>query len=214
MAQNEEIQTRIRSVMEDPGAQAVARVYADAFLEAAAAVGIEDALQEFASFLDDLLAAHPEFEQLLVAGIVGRGDKIGLIDRVVGPHGSELFTNFLRVLARHDRLSLLPTILEESQIKYELRSGRRRVQVRSAIPLSGQVLEQIRQRMSERFSFDPIFDARDDPSLLGGLVIQVGDTVYDSSLKTRMKQLRDRFSQRSLHEIQSGRNRFSYPDGD
>ena len=46
-----------------------------------------------------------------------------------------------------------------------------------------------------------------------GLVIQVDDTVYDGSLRTRLKQLRGRLDNRSIHEIQSGRDRFSHPKG-
>ena len=50
--------------------------------------------------------------------------------------------------------------------------------------------------------------------LIGGIVIRVADTVYDSSLATRVAQLRDRIQQRSLHEIQSGRDRFGTPERD
>ena len=205
--------TRIASVVQDPSAQAVARVYADAFLDAAASVGVQDALEEFASFLDDVLALHPDFESLLT-GILGRDDKIAIINRVVEPLGSELFTNFLRVLARHERLDLLWLILNESRHKHEVRTGRERVQVTSAKTLSGEHLEKIRQCLDEALPFEPILETNVDPSLLGGLVIRVGDTVYDSSLRTRMKQLRQRLRQRSLHEIQSGRDRFSHPEGD
>ena len=53
-----------------------------------------------------------------------------------------------------------------------------------------------------------------DESLIGGLVIQVGDTVYDSSLRTRIKTLAGRLTERTLNEIQSGRDRFSHPEGD
>jgi F-type H+-transporting ATPase subunit delta len=213
MAANEELQTRVKSVLEDPSATAIARIYADAFLDACGD-DADDALEEFGSFLSDVLAAFPEFSQLLTSGIVSRDDKIRLIDNVVAPVGSERFTSFLRVLARHDRLELLPIILGESRFKHEERSGRRRVQVRSAVALSESVRKQLQQQLSQRFGFEAILETSDDPELIGGLVIQVGDTVYDASLKTRISQLRDRLRQRSLHEVQSGRDRFSHPEGD
>ena len=208
------IQTRIRSVMEDPSAQAVARVYAEAFLEAAKSVGVEEALEEFASFIEDVVEPNPQFEQMLLSDFLGRDEKVDLIDRAVAPYGSELFVNFLRVLVRHDRMNLLPLILEESRKRHERETGRRRVQVTSATPLSEAAVSRIGQRLHERFAFEPIIDSQTDPSLLGGLVIQVGDTVYDGSLRTRLRQLQDRIRQRSLHEIQSGRDRFSSPEGD
>lgn len=214
MTDEANIQTRVKSVLEDPSARAVARVYADAVLESAAAPGVDETLEEFASFLDDVLAVQPELSQLLTSGIVGRDDKIRLIDKIVAPFGSELFTNFLRVLARHDRLELLPLILEESRVQHELRTGRRRVRVQSAVPLSEDARKRLERRLTEAFHFEPVLDIREVPGILGGLVIQVGDTVYDGSLRTRVKQLRDRLRQRSLHEVQSGRDRFSHPAGD
>jgi probable F420-dependent oxidoreductase len=69
-------------------------------------------------------------------------------------------------------------------------------------------------RQWKRFGFDAILETSQDPELIGGMVIQVGDTVYDASLKTRISQLRDRLRQRSLNEVQSGRDRFSHPEGD
>ena len=53
-----------------------------------------------------------------------------------------------------------------------------------------------------------------NPAILGGMVIRVGDTVYDSSLKARLRQLRGRLKQQATHEIQSGRDRFRHPEGD
>jgi len=200
--------------MEDPRAESIARVYADAFLNAAATENVADALEEFASFADDVLERNPDFEAVLLSGMVGRDEKVALINKVIGPYGSPLFTNFLRVLARHDRLELLPLILRESQRLQELRMGRRRVQLRAARPLGPAELEQIRTQLAASLPFEPVLEVQEDSKLLGGLVIRVGDTVYDSSLRTRLKQLRSRLRERSLHEIQSGRDRFSHPEGD
>ena len=214
MAEEQQLPTRPPSVMEDPSAQAIARTYADAFLNAAAGTGVDDALEEFASFVADVLDANPKFEAILLSGIVRRDEKIKLIDRAIAPYGSELFVNFLRVLAQHDRLELLPMILGESQVRHEVRTGRQRVQVTSAQPLSEETRNDVRKRLAESLPFEPILEERTDPAVLGGLVIQVGDTVYDSSLRTRLKQLRRRLRERSLNEIQGGRDRFSHPEGD
>ena len=114
MAEPETPQDRVTSVMEDPSSLAIARVYAEAFLNAAASVGVEGLLEEFASFLEDVLEKYPEFQSILLSGIINRDQKIAVIDRVVKPFGSGMLTNFLRVLARHDRLDLLPHRLFES----------------------------------------------------------------------------------------------------
>lgn len=214
MVEQERPRARVASVMEDPAAQAVARVYATALLDAAETAGIENVLEELESFLDDVLEAYPDFQTILFSVAVGRDQKLGSIDRIVGPVGSELFASFLKTLARHDRLDLLPAILVEGRQLFDNRSGRKRVQVTSARPLDETTVATIHQRLDATFPFTPVLETGTDPSLLGGLLIQVGNTVYDSSLRTRMKQLRDRLRERSLHEIQSGRDRFSHPEGD
>jgi F-type H+-transporting ATPase subunit delta len=214
MTEGQSEASHIGSVMEDPSAQAIARTYANAFLDAAAATGTEAALDELRSFVDDVLLKVPGLRELFSAVIVGRDEKIRLIDAAIAPRASELVTNFLRVLARHDRLDSLPSILREAQIRNEIRHGRHRIQVTSARALDARAEGNIRTRLAESLHFDPILETRVDPSLLGGIVIRVGDTVYDSSLATRIKQLREQLEQRSLHEIQSRRNRFGNPEGD
>jgi F-type H+-transporting ATPase subunit delta len=213
MAEQKLDQMGVRSVMEDPSAQAIARTYADALLDAAGG-NAESILEELGSFVDDVLLKVPGLREVFDSLVIGRDEKIRLIDRVIAPRASEIVTNFLRVLARHGRLELLPAILPEAQVRYEKRQGRRRVQVTSARPLDSQAEGRIRARLTETLPFEPILETRVDPSLIGGIVIRVGDTVYDSSLATRVKQLRERLKQRSLHEIQSGRDRFGSPERD
>lgn len=212
---SESLKKKIASVMEDPSAIQIARVYATAFLDSAkSTIGVDSALEEAQSFIDDVLAKNEEFERLLISPTISRDDKLKLIERVVAGRGSEFFTNFLKVLSRHDRLDLLPSILNAARIQFERSTGRKRVSVKTAKPLSEESRQAISSQLKSAFAFDPILEAETDPSLIGGMVIRVDDTVYDSSLRTRLRQLRARLRERSLHEIQTGRNRFSHPEGD
>lgn len=208
-----QIATRPAHVLEDPSAKAVARVYSQAFLNAAGGAGVAAALEEFTSFVDDVLQPNPEFERLLTSEVTGREDKLALIERIVAPRASQLFTNFLRVVARHERLDLLPLILADAWEEHERRSGQRRVTVRSAAPLSDDQLNRIKNRLATTLSSEPIVIPEVDESLIGGLVIQVGDTVHDGSLRTRIKNLSHRLKEKYVHEIQSGRDRFSHSEG-
>jgi F-type H+-transporting ATPase subunit delta len=214
MAEQQSEQLAIRSVLEDPSAQAIARTYADSLLDAAAASGADSVLEELGSFVDDVLLKVPGLRDVFDSLVISRDEKIRLIDQVIAPRASEMVTNFLRVVARHGRLDLLPAILREARVRHEIRQGRRRVQVTSARPLDSQAESRIRSRLAESLPFEPILETRVDPSLIGGIVIRVGDTVYDSSLAMRIKQLRERLKQRSLHEVQSGRDRFGSPERD
>jgi F-type H+-transporting ATPase subunit delta len=200
-------------VLEDPSAASVARVYAVALLDAAQAQGASDVLEELQSFVTDVLTPQPAFERLLCAPVTPVEDKLGFIDRVVASRGSPLFVNFLKVLARHNRLDVLRAVADAAQREQETRRGQRRVQVSSAVPLSAAAQQAIVSSLQSVLSAEPILEEKVDPSLVGGLVIRVGDTVYDGSVRNRLKQLRARLRERCLHEVQRGRDRFSHSEG-
>jgi F-type H+-transporting ATPase subunit delta len=210
---NEHQPTTVSHVLADPSAKAVAHVYAQAYLDGAKSAGIGDPLEELASFNGEVLAKSPRFAELLTSELTSRDEKLGLIDRVVQPRASAFFTNFLRVLARHERLDILPLIVAEAQSEQERREGKRRVHLRSSVPLSEEQLGKIRDRLKSSLPYEPVLIPETDETMLGGLVIQVGDTVYDGSLRTRLKDLKLRLRERYLHEIQSGRDRFSSAEG-
>ena len=198
----------------DPQTQAVARIYANAFLDAAPSGQVEVLLDEFTSFVTEVLEKQPDFRTLLTSQMISRDEKLAVISRSIAPVASPTFANFLSVIAKHERLELLTQILHETQREHEIRTNRGRVQVVSARALSPASEEKIQRQLAQTLPFQPVLETSVDPSLLGGLVIRVGDTVYDSSLRSRLKQLRDRLRQRSIHEIQSGRDRFSHSERD
>ncbi len=208
-----QVANRTPSVQEDPGAANVAKVYADALLDAAGPKGVEAALEEYRSLVEDLMPAVPDLSRLLLSPGLSPEEQVGLIDRVIAPRATPLFANFLRVLARHRRLQLLRMVLDVATREAERRSGKRRVQVRSAAPLSKEAVKELTARLTAAISAEPILETTVDASLLGGMIVRIGDTVYDGSLRTRMKQLNGRLRERCLHEIQRGRDRFCNPEG-
>ena len=61
-------------------------------------------------------------------------------------------------------------------------------------------------------SATPILQMSIDPSLVGGLVVQVGDQVFDASVQNRLEKLRQRLIEGKTHEIQSRRDHFRHPE--
>jgi F-type H+-transporting ATPase subunit delta len=83
------------------------------------------------------------------------------------------------------------------------------VHVRAAVPLDPADEKALRDRLAAVLAGQPVIHTVVDPELLGGLVISVGDTVYDGSVRTHLRRLREQLLQRSTHEIQSRRDQFS-----
>ncbi|GIX03509.1 MAG: ATP synthase subunit delta [Planctomycetaceae bacterium] len=200
------------TVLDDPRQASVARVYAEALLRAAGDQQ-EALLEEYQSFLDDVLAPQPAYERLLCSPATPLSARLQLLDRVLAQRATPTFLNFLRVLARHHRLGLVRIIASQMREAWERQQGLRRVQVITAYPMSDATRQDLQRRVAELIAARPILEVQVDPTLLGGVILRIGDTVYDGSIRHRLKLLRAKLRERCMHEIQRGRDRFSYPEG-
>jgi F-type H+-transporting ATPase subunit delta len=194
----------------DVSAQRVARVYAEALLNAAEKRNeVDGTFDELDSLTRDVFRADPLFAEFLASGAVGRDQKQAVLQSVFGRRASELFLNFLLVLNEHERLGLLHAIRAEYQDLRDQRARRLRVQVQSPVPLPEDQRQRLLQELRNTFQLEPILEIALEPDLLGGLVVRVGDWVYDASVRTQLETLRNQIIARSSYEIQSRRNRFS-----
>jgi F-type H+-transporting ATPase subunit delta len=199
----------------DPRSQRIGALYAKALLGAAERAGqTESLLEELDSFVDDVLQRHPRLEAVLSSAVIVPGEKIALLDRVFAPQASRLFLNFLKVLARHERLGQLRTIRQIAHQMHDQLRGRVRVDVRTAIALDDSLQETLREALRGRVGGEPVLQCRTVPELLGGLVLQVGDTIFDASVATELERVRNQLMQRSVYEIQRRRDRLRLADGD
>jgi F-type H+-transporting ATPase subunit delta len=180
---------RHESVLEATGASArLARVYAEALMAAAGpqADAVGDDLD---ALVEDVLAEHPNSERFLASGAVNRKTKATVLQAAFRD-ASDVMRNFLGVLNQNNRLGLLRAVAAAYRKLRDEAAGRVRVKVTSAVPLSDDQLTKLKTTLAGRLDAEPVLDARTDPDLLGGLVVQVGDRVYDSSVRTRLNTLR------------------------
>jgi len=89
------------------------------------------------------------------------------------------------------------------------RRRRLRVLVYSAVPINAAQQAIIEARVRERFELEPVIVSILDPSVLGGLKIRIGDRQLDATVRARLDSIRQQLLERSSHEIQSGRDRYS-----
>jgi F-type H+-transporting ATPase subunit delta len=184
----------------DAGSLRVARVYAEALLDAAEKLGKgAEVLEEYQSLLDDLFRADPQFEAFLTSGAISRRPKAEVIHRAFDGRASDLFRNFLLVLNDHQRLDLLRDIRAVVKELYDERSGRMRVVVTSAVPLPDDQRERLLYELRQKYNKEPILTTRVDPSLLGGLVVRVGDWLLDSSVRARLENIQKQLIERGSH---------------
>jgi F-type H+-transporting ATPase subunit delta len=194
----------------DMGAQRVAHTYAEALLNAAQKQNqARETLEDFDALIGQVLHAKPELEKFLSSMAVGRDAKRAVLQSAFSGRMSDLLTNFLLVVNDHDRLDLLRSIVAAYREEYERRTNHVRVIVRSAVPLADDQRERLKTELRSALSREPVLELKVDPDLLGGLVVRVGDQLFDGSVRSRIDSIRKQLIERSSHEIQSGRDRFS-----
>lgn len=215
MAESEHPQSAAAGWAVEPESRYIATVYAQALLGAAdKAEASERVLEELEALIREVVEPNPTFAEFLRSGIVSRETKEEVLQKTLGERIDPLLLRFLLVLNRHHRLDVLKAVARVAREIDDRRRGRVPVEVTSAIPLNGELSGRIRDRLKAVLDKEPILTARVDPEVMGGLVLRIEDSVYDGSLATQLAKLRGQILQRSVHEIQSGRDRFRDSTGD
>jgi len=200
----------VQGTVFDDEAPEVTRSYAEALLGAAEKEGqVEAVLDELDELVRDVLRAHPQFAALLASPALAAGDKDRIVVETFEGRALPVVVRFLRVLNRHGRLGSLAAIVRAARATWDRRQNRRPVTVRSAVPLDEGQRAALHDRLGRMLGATPVMNVVVAPELIGGLVIQVGDHVYDASVRNRLAQLRDRLIASRLQEIRSHRDQFS-----
>ncbi|MEO8897543.1 MAG: F0F1 ATP synthase subunit delta [Candidatus Dormibacter sp.] len=98
--------------------------------------------------------------------------------------------NLVRLLIERGRLPVLNDLVEAYDSLADRESGVVRADVTTAIPVDDDLKTRIGRTLSERLGAAVQTEVHHDPTILGGLVVRVGDRVIDTSLRTRLAQLR------------------------
>jgi F-type H+-transporting ATPase subunit delta len=138
------------------------------------------------------VAADPRVQALLGHPQLGRADAVALLSP---ESASDVFGNFLALLADNRRLSLLPEI---AGLFEELRADAERIvkaKVTSATTLQAAELDSIKAALKRRFGREVELQTAVDESLIGGAVIDAGDVVIDGSLRSKLARLQTALAQ-------------------
>jgi F-type H+-transporting ATPase subunit delta len=171
------------------------RQYATALADIAMAQGAGDAVTQQLTGFGALYAESAELRNFLSSPALTLEAKHRVIEKLLARvGGNKIVRNFLFVIIDHQRTHLLPEIISAVQEEVKRREGITEAQVSSAVELNKAqkaemefTLERLTgKRVEAKFSLEP--------SLLGGAVVRLGDTVYDGSLRSRLHNLRARLA--------------------
>ena len=170
--------------------ETIARNYAAALFDLAQR---HEGLEVFADGVDTLvglLDQNPNFRVFLETPRIADRDKKEVLKRVFGDVLPKALLNFLQVTVDKRRQRLLGLIGEEFHGLLDEHLGRTHVIVTVVREIDSGVLEELSGKLSALLGQEAIPHLRVKPEILGGVHLKTGDTVYDGTLRRRLKQLR------------------------
>jgi F-type H+-transporting ATPase subunit delta len=170
---------------------AAGRRYAKALFLLASEAGEVPAVRADLDSLAALLVENRELSDVLLQPLYPVEQRRGVLTAVAEKiSAGTLLRKFYQVLIDHRRLIDIAGIRDEFARLADEQQGLKRAQVRTARPLSEAQVERLRSTLGARFGSDVALEVTVEPALLGGVVAQVGDLVFDGSLRTQLRQLR------------------------
>ncbi len=136
-----------------------------------------------------------ELVTVLTNPAIRRGDRKKVLDALLQRIGAQLSSkNLIYLMLDGERMNVLVEVAREVDAMIAARSGRVAAEITSAKPLDPSQLSQITAALEKLSGKKVDVTKKQDPELLGGVVAKVGDVVYDGSLRTQLRNLRDELS--------------------
>ena len=165
--------------------------YAEALFSVVKAEGELDRVEDELFHFGKLLESNHELKQALSDKSIDRDQRAKVLDEILSGRVSPHTLGLLEFIVAQGRARQLPQILEElSDLAAEARSAVV-AEVRSAVPLDGPQREQLASALSKATGKKVEVKVVVDPSVIGGIVSKVGDTVIDGTVRRRLEQLKE-----------------------
>ena len=194
----------------DVGKQQVGAVYAKALLGALEKTGDAPAvLDEFGALVADVLDRFPDLDATLSSPRVAPKDKIRILDNILGKRMSEQLLTFLKVVSGRGRLDCLREICQAARNQYDRAMGRIEVGVKTASPIDRSTESLVKNVMRGVLKSEVMLKTSVDADLIGGMVVRVGDKVFDGSVANGLARLREETIEKTYQELRGDVSRFA-----
>ena len=170
----------------------IARRYAKALFKVAAEENIyRECYEELAAF-SDIIKSDGNLLGFLTNPIFSLSDKKTVMESLIQKRGiSNLSANFLKLLVDKRRIVLLPDIMDCFRDIMDTELGMVRVTVKTAFHLSPELSENLQKGLETLTKGKVKMTVLDEPELLGGIVVQIGNTYYDGSVRAQLNDIQN-----------------------
>jgi len=167
----------------------IARVYARSLFEVAKGQGKLDLIKEQLAAFADALEQNRELAIFFFSPYFSTGEKKQGLERAV-VEADPAFLNFLELLLENHRMPVIFRVRNQYEVLWDEENRLLPVDVTSAVALDPAVAEELGQKIREQTGQNVELTSHVDPDILGGIVLRVGNSILDASIKNRLQQLR------------------------
>jgi ATP synthase F1 delta subunit len=167
----------------------IAAVYARSLFQVAKERGKLDVVREQLGEFTDALDETRELQVFFFSPYFSTTEKQEGLDRAVSG-AEEIFVNFLKLLIENHRTPFIFRVRREFDRLWEEENKLLPVRVTSAVELDEGTVRQIGDRIAEQTGRKVDISSQVDPDILGGIVVRVGNSILDASIRNRLESLR------------------------
>lgn len=194
----------------DLSRQRIGSVYAKALLGAADEAGQTDVvLDEFGSLIHDVIDQRDDLRHAIAGSILSEDQRIVVLDKAFGGKMNSVLLTFLKVVTQHERQDCLREIYQAAVKLNNERLGVIEVTAKTATDLPKELSDSLTASLKAKLGREVVLKSEVDPSVIGGLVLHVGDTVFDGSVANRLKKLRQKALETTAQQAKASLERFT-----
>lgn len=173
----------------------IANRYADALFQLSEEENISKEIYSELHDVVNIVKNNKDLDNVLKSPLVSKAEKIVLIEKIFSDKINRNLKNFLKILVEKGRISSLKYI--ELTFKQLLNDKNNIIEgtVISAIPMSNDKVKQLEENLSKKYNKNVTLENKVDETILGGVIVRLGNTQIDGSVKSRLDNIKDQLSQ-------------------
>ena len=192
----------------DTDQQQLGETYAKALLGLSDQPGTVDTYVDQVKGVAQAVIELPKLKAIMESPQIGFDQKSALIDKAFGGVEQKV-KYFLKVLARNGRFNCLSATAASAEKLRNEAAGRVQGELTTATEVDESVVGRIADRLSKVIGKEVKLTSRVDTGVIGGMVIRIGDTVYDGSVVNQLAQVRAKAVQKASDAIREKLDRFA-----
>ena len=173
----------------------VASRYAEALFQVGEETDSTDKLYGELKAVVDIVKENKDFSNILRSPLVSKEEKKDLITKVFENKLSQNMINFLKILADKDRLALLADIEKDFKVLLNEKNNILEGIVITAVPMKEEEVKELQTKLSAKYNKTVVLENEVDKSVLGGVLVRLGNEEIDGTVKNRLDKMKEQLSQ-------------------